>query len=378
MGGESRTVQESTAGYEASLAEQVPIVEADLEAKHILMARDPSAFFRATFYRWCERWPAVVPEAIAEAPRLRAVGDLHVENFGTWRDVEGRLVWGVNDFDEVAILPYTIDLVRTVASAILASRAGALAIDAQESGEAVLTGYRSSLEHGGRALVLAEHDRWLRRMCTSRLRDPVVYWSKMEALGELGPLPDDLRQRLRRELPAGTQGVTHRARRAGEGSLGRYRAVALGTLEGALVAREAKATARSGWYWAHPSDEAPKVPVPSLPLPGAVRDVDPTVTVKDSWVIRRLSPDCSRVELTSLPKRRDEERLLRAMGWEAGNMHLATRDAIPGVLSHLDRLGKRWLEKTSQAMADDVIRDWKAFRKHPPAPTTSGSVVTSA
>jgi len=29
-----------------------------------------------------------------------AVGDLHVENFGTWRDAEGRLIWGVNDFDE--------------------------------------------------------------------------------------------------------------------------------------------------------------------------------------------------------------------------------------------------------------------------------------
>ncbi len=365
MAGQSRTVQESTGDYEASLTAQVPVVQADLEAKHTSMARDPFAFFRATFYRWCERWPLVVPEMIAEAPRLRAVGDLHVENFGTWRDVEGRLVWGVNDFDEVAVLPYTNDLVRTVASAILASRVGALAINAQEGSEAVLIGYRSSLEHGGRALVLAEHDRWLRRMCTSRLRDPVGYWAKMEALSELGPLPGDLRQRLRRALPNGTQAVTHRARRAGEGSLGRYRAVALGTLDGALVAREAKATARSGWYWAHPQEATSRAPTPSLPLPGAVRDVDTSVSVRESWVIRRLSPDCSRVELSSLPRRRDEERLLRAMGWEAGNVHLATRDAIPGVLSHLDRLGKRWLERTAQAMVDDVLRDWKAWRKHP-------------
>jgi len=34
-----------------------------------------------------------------------AVGDLHVENFGTWRDAEGRLIWGVNDFDEAWRLP---------------------------------------------------------------------------------------------------------------------------------------------------------------------------------------------------------------------------------------------------------------------------------
>ncbi len=365
MGAESRTIQESTAAYEAWLAEQVPIVEVDLEAKHRQMAHDPFSFFRATFYRWCERWTAVVPQTVAEAPRLTAVGDLHVENFGTWRDVEGRLVWGVNDFDEVAVLPYTMDLVRTVASAILAGGIGTLAIDPQESAQAALTGYRSSLEHGGRALVLEEHDRWLRRMTTARPRDPVVFWAGMEALTELGSLPGDLRTRLRRALPAGTRDVTHRARRAGEGSLGRYRAVALGTLAGALVAREAKATARSGWYFVHPGQLPRDAPTASLPIPGAVRDPDHAVSVQESWIIRRLSPDCSRLELTSLAKRRDEERLVRAMGWETGNVHLATSEAIPGVLSHLDRLGKRWLEKTAQAMVDDVLRDWKAWRKNP-------------
>ncbi len=377
MGAPSQTIQDCTAAYEAWLAEQDPIVEADLEAKHTQMAQDPFAFFRATFYRWCERWPEVIPETIAGAPRLRAVGDLHVENFGTWRDVEGRLVWGVNDFDEVAVLPYTIDLVRTVASAILAARAGSLAIDAEESAQAALIGYRSSLEHGGRALVLEEHDRWLRRMTTSRLRDPVGFWSKMEDLAELGSLPGDLRTRLGRTLPARTHGITHRSRRAGEGSLGRFRAVALGTLDGALVAREAKATARSGWYFAHPHEVPRNPPTPSLPLPGAVRDLDPTVSVKESWIIRRLSPDCSRLELSSLAKRRDEERLVRAMGWETGNVHLATSEAIPGVLSHLDRLGKRWLERSSQAMVDDVMRDWKAWRKNPAEPAISGSAGAS-
>ena len=35
---------------------------------------------------------------------------------GTWRDTEGRLIWGVNDFDEVARMPYAVDLVRLVTS----------------------------------------------------------------------------------------------------------------------------------------------------------------------------------------------------------------------------------------------------------------------
>jgi uncharacterized protein (DUF2252 family) len=49
---------------------------------------------------------------LADAPQVLAVGDLYTENFGTWRDAEGRLVWGVNDLDEAHPLPYTNDLVR--------------------------------------------------------------------------------------------------------------------------------------------------------------------------------------------------------------------------------------------------------------------------
>ena len=29
-----------------------------------------------------------------DAPQVLSVGDLHLENFGTWRDADGRLVWG--------------------------------------------------------------------------------------------------------------------------------------------------------------------------------------------------------------------------------------------------------------------------------------------
>jgi len=51
------------------------------------------------------------------APTVLAIGDVHLENFGTWRDVESRLVWGVNDVDEACRLPYTQDLVQLATSA---------------------------------------------------------------------------------------------------------------------------------------------------------------------------------------------------------------------------------------------------------------------
>ena len=57
------------------------------------------------------------PPNLDHAPQVLGVGDLHVENFGTWRDAESRLVWGINDFDEACCLPYTHDLVRLAASA---------------------------------------------------------------------------------------------------------------------------------------------------------------------------------------------------------------------------------------------------------------------
>jgi uncharacterized protein (DUF2252 family) len=68
---------------------------------------------------------AVCPE-LSKGPHILAVGDLHVENFGTWRDSEGRLIWGVNDFDEAYPLSYANDLVRLAVSAHLAVEAGHL------------------------------------------------------------------------------------------------------------------------------------------------------------------------------------------------------------------------------------------------------------
>ena len=80
------------------------------------MAQDALSFLCATFYRWAQLFPALCAK-LARAPKVLGIGDLHVENYGTWRDAEGRLVWGINDFDEACPLPYTNDLVRLATSA---------------------------------------------------------------------------------------------------------------------------------------------------------------------------------------------------------------------------------------------------------------------
>ena len=114
-------ISKSTGAYERWLAKFMVPVVADLRLKHESMRADAFTFFRATFYLWAQFWEHL-PAPISKAPRILGIGDAHVENFGTWRDAQGRLVWGVNDFDESAVVPYTNDLVRLAVSGVLARR----------------------------------------------------------------------------------------------------------------------------------------------------------------------------------------------------------------------------------------------------------------
>src|SRR5262252_10642092 len=104
------------------------------------MAESAFVLLRGTFYRWMQLWPAICAK-LADAPSIPCVGDLHVENFGTWRDSEGRLIWGVNDVDEACVLPYTNDLVRLATSVLFAIRERWMAISDARACQAILEGY---------------------------------------------------------------------------------------------------------------------------------------------------------------------------------------------------------------------------------------------
>jgi uncharacterized protein (DUF2252 family) len=104
-----------------------PLMAADADAfrtKFRKMAADPFAFYRGSaclFYadmadtedRWCDE----------RTSRVWIQGDLHAENFGTSMDGDGRIVFGVNDFDEAYLGHVSWDLRRFAASfALLAWR----------------------------------------------------------------------------------------------------------------------------------------------------------------------------------------------------------------------------------------------------------------
>jgi len=353
----------ANAAYERWLGAHLRLVRKDLERKHVAMAERAFQFLRATFFRWAQRWPVVCAEAAA-APKVLAVGDLHVENFGTWRDGEGRLVWGVNDFDEAWPLPYSNDLVRVATSAMLAAEERQLSLDEKQVCEALLEGYGAALESGGRPFVLAEHHGALRAMAVERLKNPERFWEKLEGMPPIrGEVPAGARKALQRMLPEPGLAVRYVHRLAGLGSLGRQRVVAIAEWHGGKVAREAKAAAPSACAWAAgiPASDA-DIQYQRI-TDAAVRCPDPFLRLKRRWIVRRLAPDCARIELPALPDERDETRILSAMGWETANVHLGT--AAPKALrADLKTRGAGWLREAARRMVDAVGEDFQAWQAH--------------
>src|SRR5579864_4558132 len=249
-------IHKATRKYEGWLAGHCAVVKRDLDRKHELMRLSAFTFFRGTFYRWMQRWPEVGRD-VTKAPVVPAVGDLHVENFGTWRDVEGRLTWGVNDFDECAPLPYTIDLVRLAASAILATREEKLRLSETTICSAILRGYRASLGRRGVPFVLEGQHHWIRHAATAGMKPAAEFWAALAKLPPAGPtLSAGTRKALSAALPAASSDVVFKRRVAGVGSLGRPRFVALADLHGGPVAREAKAWLPSAVLWVEGKDRA--------------------------------------------------------------------------------------------------------------------------
>jgi Uncharacterized protein conserved in bacteria (DUF2252) len=351
----------ATANFEKWTSRHVNLIRSDVDLKHTSMAKDTFSFFRATFYRFAQWWPLVCPE-LSRATQVLAVGDLHIDNFGTWRDLEGRLIWGVNDFDEAWPAAYTVDLVRVLTSAYLAIGESHLSMTRKKASQALEQGYRDSISKGGNPFVLAEHHRWLRLLALNKLRDPVVFWEKINSCPNYkGKLPVEVLKTIQQSMPFRAKNFELRSRIAGLGSLGHPRVLAIVTWHDAHVVREAKQLTPSAWIWAKQLKTS-EVLSHKL-IDSAIRIRDPHVHFLEHWLVRRLAPDCSRIEISTLPEEHDEERLLYYMGWETANMHLGSYSAIPVLKRDLAKRKGRWLHKAAKAMLKVTLDDWKFWRR---------------
>lgn len=119
-----------------------------LERKWTRMAASPFAFLRGASVLWAaalEREPELLADFPGEGP---VVGDLHLENFGTFRTQSG-FTFHVNDFDETFTGPWAFDVLRLLTSTLLARpELGATGTQVLSLAEGVLEGYGVAMVRG--------------------------------------------------------------------------------------------------------------------------------------------------------------------------------------------------------------------------------------
>lgn len=338
------------------------VVESDLRFKHQQMQKDPFLFFRAAYYRWAQCWPHQCADLLG-APKVIAVGDLHVGSFGTWRDAEGRLCWGVDDFDECWPLPYNNDLVRLAASVKILAQSGQMTLTLNDACEAILEGYETTLKAGGSPFVLAEREHYMEKLGIDAIKPPKNFWENLSKLPVARHgLPRDARNALRKTLPDPELECKIVRRKAGVGSLGQERFVALAQCDGGWIAREMKALMPSACLWVKGGLEKGQSYYPAA-ISSSIRSRDPYQTVEGRWLTRRLSPDSNPIDIADLSKKRDERKLLYAMAVEAANVHLGSKRQTKNILKDLRERKPNWLRSSAKSMAKSIIRDWEYYKQ---------------
>jgi hypothetical protein len=365
--------------YDAWLSKQLKgnIIRDDLASKHEKMAADPFQFLRATYWRWAETILKVCPE-LKRAPHVLAVGDLHVENFGSWRDAEGRLVWGVNDFDEAARMPYVLDIVRLAVSATLADVRG---VSATAICRSILKGYVDGLDEP-RPYVLDRHSEWLRNIVVVTDAERKKFWNKFDpkrlkrkSKGKV-KLAGKMRPRyvkaLERARPDKSVVFDYFSRAAGTGSLGRPRYFGVGHWHSDLIIREAKAIVRSGWTLAHRGSRALRCQDIAW---GKYRCPDPFYHLDGRVLVRKLSPNDYKVEAKPKAKADKAEmhkavavsvlvnpKMLHAMGRDLAAVHRGTPRHRQAIMDDLDGRPRDWLLKAVKAAAASIKIEWAEWR----------------
>lgn len=144
-----------------------------LAIKYKGMRSSPFVFLRATCHLFYSRLPDL--PLLAEAPPVWCCGDLHLQNFGSYKGDNRLVYFDINDFDESALAPASWDLLRFLSSVLL----GADSMEVKKAGalelcDAFLDAYRATLAAGKAG--------WIERETAS---------------GLVGDLLDGLRGRLR-------------------------------------------------------------------------------------------------------------------------------------------------------------------------------------
>jgi uncharacterized protein (DUF2252 family) len=89
-----------------------------VKLKYSKMQESPFGFFRGTSHLFYEDWDR--DSELDRAPLSWLCGDMHLQNFGSYKGDNRVVYFDINDFDEAVLAPCTLDLIRLLTSIFLA------------------------------------------------------------------------------------------------------------------------------------------------------------------------------------------------------------------------------------------------------------------
>lgn len=380
-----------------------------LALKYQLMRQNAFAFLRGTCHLFYERLPH--EPVFRQAPVTWVCGDLHFQNFGSYKGDNRLVFFDMNDFDEAALAPCTWDLVRFLASILVGTRDIAVPRrDAIKLCRGFLDAYRSALVQGKARWVERETADGLVRELLDRLRNRArpeyldtrtIRHAKARRLRVDGkkalPASDKQRERVsafmrrfaaRQPNPDFYEVVDVARRIAGTGSLGVDRFVILVEGKGSpdanylLDLKQALpsclaghlAVKQPGW-----SNEASRIEAIQRRMQAvSMAFLQPVTMGKTAYVLRGLQPSEDRVAFEHWNgKLHRLEGVMRVMGeivaW--GQLRSGGRDGSATIDELIDYGRQEKWSKPLLAAAehcfDQVKKDWRVYAEHFDADTSS-------
>lgn len=384
-----RSIQEFNAGRDPER----------LAMKYTNMRSSPFVFLRATCHLFYDRLPG--GRLFERAPLAWICGDLHLENFGSYKGDNGLVYFDLNDFDESALAPATWELVRLLASILVGAKS--LQVSRPQAitlCEVFLDAYATALSEGKARWVERETaDGMVRQLLDSvhnRPR-PAFLDSRTEGRGtdrqirldgrKALPANDRQRERISRFMkefaatqtnPAFYKTIDIARRIAGNGSLGvdRYMIVVegKGSPDGnyLLDLKESRPSALTPHLKAKQprwkSNAQRVVAIQRRVQATSMAFLQPVSIGRASYVLRALQPSEDRVALDGWKQHLGRlEGVIRTMGevvaW--GQLRGSGRDGS-AIADELIDFGKRrnWhgeLLDTAGHCAELVEKDWNTY-----------------
>ncbi|MBS0446944.1 MAG: DUF2252 family protein [Proteobacteria bacterium] len=365
------------------------------------MRADAFAFFRGSNHLYCRR--LAEDGSLPKAPAVWSCGDLHVENFGSYKGDDRLVCFDINDFDDALLAPASWDVVRVLASILVgAASMHAGAADAEALAACFVDAYASALGAGkalrieretstGAVRALFEAAAMRKRRAFLDERTTLAGGRRKLRIDGRRTLALDAEARKRVAAIVDSHGATTRdprfydvldaARRiAGIGSLGLERCVVLVRGKGSpdgnylldLKLAQPPAPRRvlrdvvrqPAW----PSEAHRVVAIEQRMQAVAVAFLHPIVDGRSSYVLRALQPSEDRLALdrTSLGRAQLAGAIAtmgRALAWaqlrSGGRQGSAIADAL------IDWAAKpRWRRRSlalAHALAERTKGDWRTY-----------------